>query len=171
MMLAPLASLLISTSTLSTPGSSLTAKDIAKRLSEGRKELLDSHFLGFGAKLAMNGLAAVAQECRTANWDGYGAEPVSQEAIDQAKRFLEALPLEMQPTSVGAEADGSVTLEWYRSIKRTLSISIASSARLHYAAVYDATGKSGFEDFFGRISEDIINLINRVEQPETLLAA
>ena len=67
------------------------------------------------------------------NWDAYAAAP-GEEAFFLAYRFLEPLPLGAPAPSVGAEADGHVTLEWHRSPRRTLSVSVSAQGDLHYAA-------------------------------------
>ena len=75
------------------------------------------------------------EECREPNWDGYGAQSVREETYDLAHQFLAALPLSTLLPSIGAEPDGQITVEWYRSPQRTLSVSISPDEELHYAAL------------------------------------
>jgi hypothetical protein len=65
------------------------------------------------------------EECRKPNWDGYGAEAVREETYHLAHQFLVALPRSTPAPSIGAEPDGHITVEWYRSPQRTLSVSIS----------------------------------------------
>lgn len=63
---------------------------------------------------------------------------------------------------IGAEADGQLTMEWYCSPRRTLSVSISSEGELHYAAMIGVSKAYGSEPFFGEIPEAIMNIINRI---------
>jgi hypothetical protein len=161
---------LISSASLATPGSSETAKAISTEILEGRRLLQKSQFFGSGAKGALEELFSVSEDCCAPNWDGYGAEPMSHESFVQAYRFLEALPLEMQPSSVVAEPDGHIALEWYKSPQRILSVSITPNGDLHYAAINGRSKTHGTEDFLGDVPEVIIGLINRVKQAQILSA-
>jgi hypothetical protein len=53
-------------------------------------------------------------------------------------------------------------MEWYRSPRRTLSVSVAPGDDLHYAALFGPSRVYGTEAFFGEIPEGILNLIRRV---------
>jgi len=108
----------------------------------------------------LNGLVS---ECGLPNWDGHGARPVLAKTIRQAQRFVEALPPGTRAPSVGAEPDGHVTLEWHRSARQTLSVSISPDGELHYAALLGASKTYGTEAFFGDVPECILVLISRVE--------
>lgn len=143
-------------------GASATAGFIAKQIDQWRRQLQDSYALGQRAKGTFNELYQAFEECRRANWDGYGAVPVSQETFDQAYRFLGALPLGAPAPTVGAEPDGHITFEWYQSPRRTLSISISPESELHYAALLGASKDYGTEPFFGDIPQNILGLVRRV---------
>jgi hypothetical protein len=115
-----------------------------------------------GMVVATEELATIAQECSSANWDGYGAAPVSEETFDQASAFLESLPLGTPAPSVGAEPDGHLTLEWYRSPRLTLSVSASPDGDLHYAALVGPAKAYGTEPFLGEVPQVILDLIHRV---------
>src|SRR6266511_2268159 len=87
------------------------------------------------------------EECREANWDGHGAQAVHEETCHLARQFLAALPLSTPLPSIGAEPDGQITVEWYRSPQRTLSVSISPEGELHYAALLGSTKAYGTEPF------------------------
>lgn len=110
-------------------------------------------------------LANVWQECREPNWDGYNAKPVSQDALRNAYQFLESLfykPVRVAALpSVGAEPDGDITLEWRRSGRRNLSVSISPDGNLHYAALFGPSRELGTEAFFGEVPTRIRQLIRR----------
>lgn len=143
-------------------GASETACFITVQRQKWRGRLQDSYALGQQAKGSINELYNVFVECRGANWDGYGAVPISMQAFQFAYEVLEALPLGTPAPSVGVEPDGHITLEWYRSPRYTLSISVSPEGELHYAALIGASKAYGTEPFFGDVSKEIMDLIQRV---------
>jgi hypothetical protein len=162
MILIMTASAFLSTATISTRASSSTASYVSEQLEEGRRHLLDSHSLGMGTNAVMEKLYELAESCRLENWDGQGAIAVGQETFRQAYRFIEALPLGSIPPSLGVEPDGQITLEWYKSTRKTLSISISPEGDLHYSAIVGLSKSYGTEAFFGEIPKPIFELLNRV---------
>ncbi|MEX0828664.1 MAG: hypothetical protein WD032_00290 [Nitrospirales bacterium] len=102
------------------------------------------------------------EECREPNWDGYGAQPVCNETYRLACEFLTAFPGDTPAPSVGAEPDGHLTVEWYRSPERTLSVSISADGNLHFAALLGVTKAYGTEPFVGEVPKIISDLIHRV---------
>lgn len=107
-------------------------------------------------------LYKTVEQCSSANWDGYGATPVTRETFMQACIFLEALPLGTTAPSVGAEPDGHLTLEWYRSSRRILSVSISPEGELHYAALLGHRKIYGTEPFCGEVPGIILDIIGQV---------
>jgi hypothetical protein len=107
------------------------------------------------------------EECRQPNWDGYGAQSVREETYDLAHQFLTALPLSTPMPSIGAEPDGHITVEWYRSPQRTLSVSISPDGELHYAALLGAERICGTETFRARMPQVLSDLIARIEERDT----
>jgi hypothetical protein len=106
------------------------------------------------------------EECREPNWDGYGAQAVREETYHLAHQFLTALPLSTPP-SIGAEPDGHITVEWYRSPQRTLSVSISPDGELHYAALLGAERICGTETFRAKMPRVLSDLIARIEERDT----
>ena len=147
---------------MTTAGASDTAYFIAEQIQKGRGHLQSSHSLGLGAKSVLEDLIKVAEECRSANWDGYGAAPITDETFWQAYNFLNALPFGFPTPSVGAEPDGHLTFEWHRSARRTLSISVSPEGDLHYAALLGSSKAYGTEPFSEGVPKMILDLINRV---------
>ena len=116
---------------------------------EKRKGLFDELFETF-------------EDCREPNWDGYGAQAVREETYDLAHQFLAALPLSTPLPSIGAEPDGHLTAEWYRSPQRTLSVSISPDGELHIAALLGSAKTYGTEPFTGAVPKVVTDLIHRV---------
>ncbi|OLE55634.1 MAG: hypothetical protein AUI36_16830, partial [Cyanobacteria bacterium 13_1_40CM_2_61_4] len=139
------------------------ARHVADQIETGRRHLQNSVSFGLREKSALNELCAVAEECKVPNWDGHGSIPVSQETYRLAYQFLESLPLGIPAPSVGAEPDGHLTLEWHRSLRRTLSVSIGPEGDAHYAALLGLRRKAyGTEPFFDEVPKVIVDLIAQV---------
>lgn len=143
-------------------GFSDVAQYVAQMAGEGRKRLQQSYSLGLALTPVFEELIAVWEECKEADWDGHGAMPVTKDAWQRAYCFLRAIPLGIQAPTVGAEPDGQVTLEWHRSPRRTLSVSVNAEGDLHYAALLGPNRAYGTEAFFGDIPANILDLIRRV---------
>ena len=109
----------------STTAYSDTAQYITKQTERWWSRLQNSHALGLDAKGVFDELFDVWNQCSSPDWDGYGALPVTYDAFMTALSFLKALPLGTKAPAVGAEPDGHITLEWYRSPRRLLSVSVS----------------------------------------------
>lgn len=155
------ATALLCYSAAATRANSDAARFVSDQIESGRRHLQASISFGMGGRHVFNELFAVAEECKIPNWDGQGAAPVSGESFYLAYRFLEALPLGTPVPSVGAEPDGHLTLEWYRSPRRTLSISVSPEGDLHYAALLGSSKTYGTEPFFGDMPRVLLDLISR----------
>lgn len=93
-----------------------------------------------------------------------GEMAISREVRDTAIRFVEALPLAFPQPSISAEPDGHINLEWYRNPRRVISVSVAPSDRLHWAALIGSESPRGSARFIDRIPESILRYIARVFQ-------
>lgn len=108
-------------------------------------------------------LAAQAESCAKPGWDGHGAKPVSADAYRCAYRLVESLPPGCPMPGVGAEPDGHLTLEWYRTPSRVLSVSVSPEGELNYAALLgSASRRTGSEVFQSSVPGDLLHLIRQV---------
>lgn len=73
-------------------------------------------------------------ECSQANWDGYGAAPANQSAMEWARRLLAALPRRVGVPEIAFEPDGDAGLEWWQGPDKVLFVSVGSNGELRYAA-------------------------------------
>jgi hypothetical protein len=108
-------------------------------------------------------LDSLIKECSAPDWDGYGAYPVSPSTHTIASRFLKVLPPQFPRPSLGAESDGSISLEWYRSPHQTLSVSIGPDGNLHYAAFLGPRKQYGTEPFSATLPSVIKQLITQID--------
>ena len=151
-----------STGIVGTTGSSVEANSVAQELARDRQHLRATHTLGGGSDIAFRDLCAIVEECRSSDWDGYGASPVTDTTFMYAAHFLRTLPLGTPIPSVGIEADGQITLEWHKSGYRTLSVSVSPEADLHYSALIGPNKIYGTEAFLGDIPQIILDLVRRI---------
>jgi len=93
------------------------------------------------------------------DWNGYGAQPIDVELIDQAKRFVEHLPSDIVDTpAVVPMTRGRFQFEWHRG-NRSLELEFESWGRLHYLKADDYSG----------IEEEDILLTSQTPEIEELL--
>jgi hypothetical protein len=147
---------------IATGGESDAARFVAEKAREARRALCETYTFGHAFYEALQGLVSVKKQCTNPDWDGYGAEAVKNQTIWSTYRFLEAIPPGLPAPSVGAEPDGDITVEWYRSPRRTLSVSISPDDNLHYSALLGPNKQYGTEVFFGAVPDTILDLIRRV---------
>jgi hypothetical protein len=86
----------------------------------------------------------------------------SIQTLRNTYQLLESLPLGFPAPSIGAEPDGQLTLEWHRSPRRTLSVSVDGDGNLHYAALLGPNRAYGTEAFFGEFPDAIRQLVWKV---------
>lgn len=149
-------------SRISTDATSETAQYIAEQSNEGRRCMQSAYSLGLGVMGDFDELYKMVKQCSVENWDGYGATPVTLETFRQAINALETLPLGTIAPTVGAEPDGHITLEWYKTPRRTLSVSISPEGELHYAALLGQKKRCGTEPFCGEVPDVIMDIIRQV---------
>lgn len=120
------------------------------------------HSIAFGKQTVYSELAMVWNECCVPGWDGYEAIAVAPRTLRNALAVIQALPVDYPMPSVGAEADGALTLEWYRHPRWLLSVSISPEGMLYYAALFGNRDVRGAEPFLGTVPQSILDLIQRV---------
>jgi hypothetical protein len=143
-----------------------SSSDIADFVGRQRGDCLnmlqESNALGFAAKGTFRQLFEVFKECSSMGWDGEQAKPISVEVLQNAERFLSSFPLGMEAPEVGAEPDGSITLEWYRSPNKVISISINPDGWMYYAALIGTSKRHGADYSLMGISNDLLKIIIQV---------
>jgi len=117
--------------------------ELIDRVARGSRAAIRDSVLGH--QEAFEELAEVYEECRNPGWDGYGALAVEQETNRIAYQLIESLPLGFPRPSISAQPDGQLTFEWYRTPRRTLSLSIDPNGFIHFAGLF------GHEKHFGTL--------------------
>ncbi|MBW2059957.1 MAG: hypothetical protein JRI95_00175 [Deltaproteobacteria bacterium] len=89
-------------------------------------------------------LQEIREEASEPNWDGYDAEPISDNTYYQAREMLlywissyTLLP-ELSP-----EPDGGIGFEWYKKNKQVFVISVDGSNEVTYAGIFGLEKEHG----------------------------
>lgn len=101
-------------------------------------------------------------QCSSAGWDGFDAIPIEWAVYARASAVIASLPWRFPMPSAGAEPDGHITLEWYISPDKLLSVSIGRDGLLHYAAVIGQARHYGVEPQGEMFPSTIKHLIRRI---------
>lgn len=130
--------------------------EIVVRDSEPSQELDDAR------TALLKTLRETWQQCQQSNWNGEGAEAISPETHDVARRLLESLPSDMPLPSISAEPDGQLNFEWYQSPRRLLSASISSNGTLYWAALIGSEDPRGSCQFVDQFPQTLLYWIGQV---------
>ncbi|MDL1962225.1 MAG: hypothetical protein LWX01_11130 [Deltaproteobacteria bacterium] len=113
--------------------------------------------------LALEELEKVYEECLEANWDGYGAIPISRETYSKARKLLRMIPPSLPRPDISAEPDGEITFEWYKEKYSVFVISVGSDNLITYAGLFGESNKiHGTEYFADELPEIICHCIRRL---------
>ena len=93
------------------------------------------------------------------DWDGYNAEPIKHETFISAKRLIRMLPTDIPLPEIGAEPDGSITFEWYRSPNYIVSMSLTSDIRIFFASLKGERTQRGSDVFYDKLPFFVHRLI------------
>jgi hypothetical protein len=94
-------------------------------------------------RVSMESLQEVADGASFPDWDGYGAEPLTEETLVAAKTFLELIPFELPLPEIGVASTGDISFEWAQSPSRIVSVGVSGDGIVHYASM------NGIERSFG----------------------
>jgi hypothetical protein len=139
-----------------------TADFVAQEMEKSCKLLQESNALSFVAKGTFQQLFEVFNNCSYEGWDGQRAKPIPAEVLEYAIKFLMSFPLGIEAPEVGAEPDGAITLEWYRSPNKVISISINPDGWMYYAALIGTSKRDGADFSLMGISDDLVKIISQV---------
>jgi len=89
----------------------------------------------------LDSLSGLLWDCSEANWDGYGANRISEKAVNNAMLYLSLLSKEIPVPEVSPEPDGEVALEWFGSDGSVLSLSFGNNKLIRYAGVFSDESK------------------------------
>jgi len=115
---------------------------------------------------ALKNLDEVYDECSVENWDGYNAQPVSQDAYFEASKLLKIFPtssISLPMPDIGPEPDGGIGLEWYKDKGFSFLVSINGKNIITYVGRF---GKNkhfyGTEKYKDSVPEIILYGLKRL---------
>ena len=147
---------------LSGTGFSDDSKDLVKNLKNQIQEIWDSLTIGRPLEEAMESLIDVYKECSVADWDGYGANPVSKESVFEASKFIDLIPSSFPMPQVIAEPSGEIGLEWVKDKGLIFAISFSGNNMISYAGIFGSNKTHGTEYFGDTIPPAIIENLRRL---------
>lgn len=113
---------------------------------------------------ARESLFEVYEESSEADWDGYGASPVTKDAVDEAWRLIQLLPAFVPVPEILAEPTGEIGLEWYKGSDLAFVVSCSGKNILTYAGIFGSNKIHGTEYFGGSLPSIIIQNLRRLYQ-------
>jgi len=113
--------------------------------------------------IAIEELEKVYEEYLEANWDGYGAMPISRETYSEARKLLRMMPSSLPMPDISAEPDGEITFEWYKEKYSVFVISVGGNNLITYAGLFGKSNKIyGTEYFAYELPKIIHHCIRRL---------
>jgi hypothetical protein len=140
--------------------------DDSNKLKEIFVDLLD-HFgepvsVGWPIGEMLDSLSDTYDECSHPNWDGYDALPLTENAYEEARRFIQLLPTTIQHPEIVPEPSGEIGFEWRKGRRRIFAISIDGRNKLTYAGIFGSNKTHGTEYFGDTLPSVIIDNLKRI---------
>lgn len=146
---------------LLTVGFSDAAETIRKVEQQIRVEQQETVTLSHGRKSA-DLLIDLEKECSADSWDGPGSIAVEPRTVTTAYKILSTLEWSEDCMEIIGEPDGHVNIEWYKSPRRILTMSIAPNSQVYWAAIIGSQEMRGRFPFLDKCPEFIQNMIDRI---------
>lgn len=97
------------------------------------------------------------------DWDGYNAQPISQEAYFEASKLLRILPNSFPMPDILAEPEGGIGLEWYKDKGFSFLVSINGKNIITYVGRFGKNNHFyGTESYKDSVPEIILNGLKRL---------
>ena len=120
--------------------------------------------ISYGDRLSRNieNLLRIKSEYSKSNWDGYNAQNINTESLNNAMAFTMSLPSDIHFPEIDVVPSGQVAFTWSKGNRRTFSIIIGNQKELFFAGLYGARKVYGIEYLENTIPEKIHNYIKEV---------
>jgi len=120
------------------------------------------HLSGQRLQNAVSALDDLYQECCEANWDGYGAKAISEDAYVEAYMLLMLLPSDIPIPGFVPEPTGAIGLEWFRGTRYVFVLSVSGENFITYAGLFGINKVHGSEYFGDSLPASIVLNIRRL---------
>jgi hypothetical protein len=105
----------------------------------------------------------LAVECQLPDWDGYGAEAVSEESKCRAQYVVDLLPYRLPPPEPVPDSEGEIALSWDFGRGRVFTVSVGADGVLNYAGLLGGGVKRyGAEPFKGDVPKAILESVEQL---------
>lgn len=118
--------------------------------------------IGRPVEEAIESLIELYRQCSEADWDGYGANPVSKESIYEAVEFIYLLPSGFPMPNILAEPSGEIAFEWYKNKRMIFVIGFNGKNMIFYAGIFGSNKTHGTEYFSDTIPLVILENLKRL---------
>jgi len=109
----------------------------------------------------MRRMIEIAVDCARDDWDGEGGAALSTASFLSARRFLEALPSDLQMPEVSVDPAGEMVFEWTSAPGRVFSISFGAGGKLTYAGLFGPSTTHGVEYINYGLPRELVAKIQR----------
>ena len=119
----------------------------------------------FGTRRELfNNLNEILDEYSKPDWDGYGADPISEAAFLEARKVISALPVNpMLPVpEIIAEPSGSIAFEWYKGRRQAFIMSVSGKNEIVYSGLFGLNKVHGVEYFSDSVPSVVISALKRL---------
>ena len=106
-------------------------------------------------------LKEICSEATSQGWDGEGAAPVQQGALEYAVVFVSELAQGVRFPEVGVDPDGEVSLGW-QVHDEVFSVSISGEGRLSYAGIFGTSECYGTEWMGEQVPSEVLRQLDRL---------
>lgn len=122
-------------------------------------------------------LSGIRNECHSADWDGEGAAPVTDQTLGLAARIsttlFALLPKGTPAPDLIPEADGEICISWAADTSRVFSASVGEHGKINFSGQFgsqggihawqsiDATNPSALEESL----DDVVRYVRRLYEP------
>lgn len=107
-------------------------------------------------------LDEVYQECSEANWDGYAAQPATEDAYNEAFRLVRLLPSNIPLPEILPEPTGTIGLEWSKGRRLVFVVSVSGDNFITYAGLFGVNKIHGTEYFGDSLPPIVLEMIQRL---------
>ena len=95
-------------------------------------------------------LIQLYEDCRLADWDQEGADPITLATLGSAQKLLYALPAHVSLPEFLPEPNGRIAFEWHKGKGNVYVLSAGASNQLEFAGLFgpvaEVHGKCSFTD-------------------------
>ncbi len=109
-------------------------------------------------------LSELFVECSEKDWDGYDANPLTERAYLEARRFIQSLSFipSFPIPEIVPEPSGEIGFEWYKENRQVFIASVSGKNELVYAGLFGPNKVHGTEYFGDSLPSIIIANLKRL---------